>query len=386
LKPESTRAEYHAALHAVRGLCAAAVLVHHIILSSSAEWLETWHTALFYTPLEHMFSGGKFVRFMYVVSGYVLFLSYLHSKRWSTAEFYIRRFSRLWLPFVAASLVSLSIVSVLHHQVAAGSSFSEWYWAEGQPKEAGLRLWLSHILLTGQFDAITLNCASWSLTHELRFVLLFPLLAALASRNELMVLAGAVAGSVISKYGYAYLGEGGFYFTAETPLGAAFATLHFLPFFVAGMVIAKRQDDLIGHVRALKPWGIVACWALGYFAMRRNQDLVVVAGAALFLMLILAGERNGNWSKSPVLKWLGYHSYSIYLVHMPIIILCAQSLDGRAPYAILLPLELAAALAAAAVFERLVTHPCAQLGKRLTTQWRARQAGASSAESIPALT
>jgi peptidoglycan/LPS O-acetylase OafA/YrhL len=359
----------HAVLDGVRGLCAAGVVVHHLVISSASEWVGSFHAVLYYTPFEALFSGGKFVRVFFVISGFVLFASYASSKSWSCGEFYLRRFARLWLPFVAASLLSVGL-SFLTLDSEMFSGLSPWLRTIAQPGEITLQSWAEHVGLLGSASSILLNCVTWSLTHEVRFVLIFPLIAAAIVRWDIAVLLTSMVVAIAASAIYIYIPETGFFSTAETWTGAICSTAHYLPFFIIGMVLAKRCDSLCHWVGTRGPLEILGFWMIAFLLMRRSESVVSCVGVAAAIVLVLNCRIFQILSQHYAIGWLGRVSYSLYLVHMPILIFCAFLLSDLLPEEGVLIAALIASFLVAEIFDKLVTVRSIVAGKRAAVLFR----------------
>jgi peptidoglycan/LPS O-acetylase OafA/YrhL len=353
-------------LTALRGVCATGVVLHHLLLASSGAWKVPLHAALYYTPLEALFSGGKFVRIFFFISGFVLFLAHATGKPWSAAEFYVRRGACIWLPFAAASVIAVG-VQLLWAGAGPVEGLSNWFVVEAQAQSVTPTVWASHLALAGSAHSTAINCVTWSLVQEARFIVVFPLLAAAVARYDLGTLAAMIGFSMAADSGYRAAGEMGNFITAETWAGALFSTLHFLPFFVVGMVVAKRYDLLLAAVTRLGAIGVCAAWIAAFLLVRRSDCIAASAGTAMVVMLLLSTPHVRAWASVRPLQWLGRVSYSLYLIHIPIIICVGHMLSGAVPEPVWLCSALAASFLAAGAFDRLITRPLIAVSRSIAT-------------------
>jgi peptidoglycan/LPS O-acetylase OafA/YrhL len=351
-------------IDAVRGLCAAFVVVHHILLSWTGDWRNIAHGLLYYTPLEALFSGGKFVRMFFVISGYALYLVYAKDPTWNSVGFYIRRLVRIWLPYFAVSIVCVLVLHVSSIS-QVDSPFSQWLTVDARPSALSTGLWLAHLAMLGRHASTAINCATWSLVLEVRFVLLFPLLALAVARCDLLTLFIAYLAASGADIGYVALNEQGYFTTAETLYGAVCTTLHFLPFFVVGMVAAKRHDAVLAALGGMRPLSVIALWLLALVCIRRTQEVVASAGTVLLLILLLRSGRFASFARNNFPRWLGKLSYSLYLVHMPVLILFAYLFGDVLPQPAVLVAAFFASIATAHLFTATITRPSAALAKLL---------------------
>jgi peptidoglycan/LPS O-acetylase OafA/YrhL len=210
----------------------------------------------------------------------------------------------------------------------------------------------------------------WSLHWEVLFSLLLPvlLLAAPALRRQAPLLAG---GALVAVWGSWHPG-------AVTLLAP----------FAVGIALALREDAIValrgrlaGRRRRglLVPAGAVLLTAdVSLPGASRGVGLggaLVIAGAALLVLAPLVDERvDRALCRGPV-QWLGRRSYSLYLVHQPIVISLAFAL-GAPPLWALLPLALVASLAVTAVFFWLAEQPAQRAARAAGRAVAARRAPA----------
>ena len=347
---------------AIRGIAALGVVAHHLILTWTGSTHDTLQYYLYYTPFEALFSGGKFVRVFFVISGFVLFLPFLKKNQPSWTQFYIRRFCRVWPP-MAIVAVAAATLSLYLPPVSAIAGASHWFTTDTRPLEVTLTGLLRHLAMLGTDDSIKLNCVTWSLVHEARIMLIFPLLVVAVLRRDLWCLALSLAASVLARQVYFYEGELTYFATAETSPGAFASTINFLPNFVFGMVMAKRIDQLKTMLASRNLAVIIALWVVSYLLIRRSQDIAMGLGSSMFLMLCLCNAHVERFMRAAPLQWLGTLSYSLYLLHIPVIAGCVYALHDRVPLPVILLCAATATFILADIFQRLVAEPAAAFGK-----------------------
>jgi peptidoglycan/LPS O-acetylase OafA/YrhL len=149
-----------------------------------------------------------------------------------------------------------------------------------------------------------------------------------------------------------------------------------LPPFVLGMVLAFRlpQIERLAHrLRGRTPGSVsvklllaVACvcgltadWWIpfgGDPTMEGFASVVVALGACLTVVAALVLAFFGAFLRSPPMAWTGRRSYSLYLVHSPIVVALAFAAGGRFSLGYLLA-AFSLSLAAAAIFFALIEAP-----------------------------
>jgi peptidoglycan/LPS O-acetylase OafA/YrhL len=236
----------------------------------------------------------------------------------------------------------------------------------------------THVALVHTLFADTyygLNGPFWSLGIEVQFYLAFPLAVWLVDRFDWR----AVGLIVLATFGYriacAYAGN-----AAYQPLDLADVFLGRWLGFALGMLVAARVrcsleqrvdirvevSDLLGAIAAF----LVASYFL-YGPMRQWQyppkDLLFAGFYSVVLYLACTqGSLVGRLFACRVPVWLGKVSYSLYLIHLPIIVALAPTILALklAPATtfgvmtlILVPLVLALTAAFQHVFERPFVNP-----------------------------
>lgn len=367
-------------LDSLRGAAAFLVLTFHCAQLSTgfatrsnpfslAAWLEPW-SWLKYTPLRLLVSSGPpAVVLFFVLSGFVLSLPFLRSKRQpGYAEFAIKRVCRIYPPFVFAVLVSAALYASVQPTPISGLSawFNEVLW--DRPLSADYIA--ANLLMTGIPRDMTLDLVMWSLVHELRISLIFPLLFVLTHRRPMASLAASLLVSVACTAALAG--------TEATSLATSLVdTGRFIFLFVAGIVMAGRVDAIRMAVSRLSPRVVLLLWLMSVALMlapgpslSHYYNFVWGLGAVALIILTIGSERADRMLSVAPLVWLGKISYSLYLIHVPLLIAAVHLTHGRVPLwatvAIVIPLS----LAIAALMYRYVEEPSIRLGRLLAGQRR----------------
>jgi peptidoglycan/LPS O-acetylase OafA/YrhL len=395
------RAQRHGrlpALEGLRGLAALVVVVHHSLLATVPRFagaygvgpyplrgtLEWWLT---YSPLHVLWGGGEFVVVFFVLSGFVLSLPSARGGRAQRAvSYYPSRFVRLYLP-VWGALIFAALVHALAIGRATRAIGADWWLrAFGEPlslqaarEDAGL--------LSAHTGHWALLGVLWSLRWEVLFSLALPPLLAIAVHGLRTRVSWAL---VVAACAAALLWHG----TSEYLLE--------LPPFVLGMALAFGHADIARLARALArrrwwsaparlllaaacvgalsaDWWLVRSAPEGQTAMSGTAALLVAAGACLMVLAALTLGSFETFLRSRAMAWTGRRSYSLYLVHCPIVVALALAAGGRFSPGYLLA-ALALSLAAAAAFHRVVEAPAHRFARRIAHA----TGGAADAEVVAA--
>jgi len=198
-------------LDSLRGLAALAVSLAHIVgqpLGASAAVI----AVISLTPLHAFYEGQRAVLLFFVLSGFVLALPFFRGDVSPTA-FVVKRAVRLYPLYLLVMAASIAAYSIL-----LGDPHVNW--------NAGLSYASMVSASTPGVDGVV-----WSLAHEMRLSILFPILmipiVKFPSRWVLMASLGLVAAG---------------FWMGDTPRSVLpIATVYYAFFFVLGAVVAKHM-------------------------------------------------------------------------------------------------------------------------------------------------
>ncbi len=353
------RVTRYRSLDGLRGVAALVVVVHHCLLTSivlAATYrggsTSGWGLSelLTRTPLHLLWDGTGMVLVFFVLSGFVLTLAFTEppTPRW--ASFYVKRFPRLYLP-VWGSLGFAALLAVLVPRLVSGGQ-SWWVNAHAAPTTVTMVARDSTLI----WPPSLLNSPLWSLQWEAAFSLLLPVYVFVAVRWRGMALLKVCGALVVvgigSKTGH--------------------ASLLYMPVFVLGAVLAAERERLS---RMAACFSGVLWWAVGIAALAlMTGDWTVgplhewisrpmrSAGALLIVFLFLYCRPVATWAKHRTLQWLGRISFSLYLIHEPIVVSVDRLLPGDNPWEVLL-IAVPLSLVVAAGFYRLVEAPSLRVSR-----------------------
>jgi len=334
-RPGSRPARTLPQLDALRGVAILAVFTQHLndrflsvvrntIESNVPPALVPW----LLTTLHHAWWG---VDLFFVLSGFSLSLSWLRSKESSTKKFFLRRAARILPGYFVALLVTL----LFHRSIVA--------------QEAFVPALLVHLVVQqGYFPigGIVFIGASWSLTTEISYYLLFPWLqkTVAATRPKLLVLA---IGIVISSWFVrailhdASLEPGIFSGMLEATQRRWIVSR--LDQFMLGALAARAFVGLEDSPRAIRfaPLGVAISLPLLIIAFRLEGAYYYEKGGSFpYALLSLVTTTlvlsaclcRGRWvdvlAPAP-LRFVGIVSYGVFLYHQLALGLC--DFEGSSP-------------------------------------------------------
>jgi peptidoglycan/LPS O-acetylase OafA/YrhL len=298
-------------LQAIRGLAAVVVLFHHSLF-----YFSTTPDFRFFS--EALLNAHAAVVVFFVLSGYVLTRS-LYGKPRSFrlfTIFFVRRAFRilpaLWAGLLLASFYLFEVrgsVSVPH--------LSQWI-ADYHPGPARLKEFAGAAVGA---DASLLP-PLWSIRTELLASCFIPLMAAALAYGSSAMFAIAVLTATAALVGEVF-GAGIFIYLTDFVLGAAILSLKPLGRWWPGsrwmVVVASVMVLLFGRL-ASPDWR----FDVGYHAVL--PGLIEGVAAATLIHALVSDRRLGRVLRDPRLIWLGDVSYSLYIVHFPVMALVAIGL------------------------------------------------------------
>ena len=342
-----------ARLDELRGLAICAVFVSHAAL--------VFRNDLALAPVLSLPALGVGVDLFFVISGYLVVARAARSIAkvggfWrGAAAFWASRVIRIGVPawvtiaglYLAARLGALE--GVRGEDLVAGAGFfANFYWAPCFDGRDGC----GDPLLSSHF---------WSLASEMQFYALAPFIAALGRRSAwLITLAALAAGAALSRP------WGGFWWALRPDA--------LLVGVVVGMETRGRADWL-NRVPKISI-GLASYWLLVAAVLARVLSIggvgvgpVVVA--AIFGAVVASGRGASDTRKAVgtvLLRWLGERSFSIYLVHLPLLSGLRMALLDLAPVGVVAALAALGAVLAALCLEGLVTRPSMLAGRRVAAR------------------
>jgi len=380
--------ERFAELDGLRGICAVAVLLWHVLLTFPRAWavyeygapLQGWADPMawiFRTPLGIAVFGSAAVTIFFVLSGFVLALSFERVDRLRYPPFLVKRVVRIWAPFAVAILVSVAGAALLRATpVPASDWFRDWSWSE--PLDG--RTLFHHLAMTGA--AVTYDTPMWSLVHELRVSIVFPLIVLGALRAPRATLAVATAVS-LAAVGLQADGQ-------RWSLESALATLGYVYLFAAGAVLYAVLARLRARLQQLSTGAVAAIWAviLGglwfcvsveHFRTDKWAGLIVGVLSIAVVAMTLRGDLVSRALSGRGAKFLGRISYSLYLIHLPVILIVLHAWGERPGLNLARAAALLLCFPAAWLLNLAVERPAQDLGRWLAAQtvnWKAAVAPA----------
>jgi peptidoglycan/LPS O-acetylase OafA/YrhL len=342
----------------LRALAALWVALHHAMETAIPQQVLGTR---FWGPLLLTLSRGQFpVMVFLMLSGFCLYHPLVRRNprgpTFSNFAAYIkRRATRIGPPYLAAGVLCLILAAIPAVQIGR--------WGEIVNPITG-KVILSHLFLVHNLipeHATKIDFPMWSIGLEWQLYLVFPLLVwSLRRFHPGLTLTVTVLVAAVIRATYRHMPQ---------PLSGILrdGPLAYLEIFVLGMLAAS----LIGRGYNLRvpPRLLAVVAALGFLAVRAGSgnglghDLETsIATFCLLLLAATPGSAVGRFLGSPGLVKIGYFSYSLYLVHAPLIhlfwmVLRPLPLSDDVRFAILALVAMPLVVLASYGFHRLFERP-----------------------------
>ena len=349
-------------LDGLRGIAALIVVVYHatfvpLLLNKPVDKLGGIEILFSLTPIRIFTAGGEAVHVFFVLSGIVLgFVA--SSSKFKLIKYYKSRFVRLYFPVIPAVAISY-LTSFFLYSLNPKVKMPESLSAESVIKDL--------TLLAG--NGSTLGVL-WSLTWEVWFSILLPVFVFIAAKKlpllqVCLCLVSIMLGDALNK-----------------------GALQYLPMFLIGVVISKNWGRLEIAFAKIQIWrklnflllmlitAVAAItsqyWIASTFRPMVSPELLKIycypiEFLGVIVVVLLSGfhpKMIGFLNLKPI-KWLGMISFSLYLIHSPVVEFIEYwSWD----FAYLeFPLAIILSVIAGWLFFKLIEKPSHNLARKLST-------------------
>jgi peptidoglycan/LPS O-acetylase OafA/YrhL len=346
---ESVRSEvgYIPAIEGLRGIAVLWVVAFHYVVVRSGQftdpliaWIDAWSA-----PRTIVRSGFLGVDLFFIITGFLLTLPWFKHdlegrKRPSTREFYIRRARRI-LPayYVQLAMLFFVFLPLLNPTL--------WRAARGFVLgNLGLHVLFLHYTTPYSSASLSINGPLWTLALEMQYYLLLPLIAVWFLRAPYVAAGAFLAAALIWKtlalhdlqplislYGMIgarwNLSDANLRHFAGTQLPGYLG--HFALGILCGRAWLAHRATASGRIGAALLGLLAACSVLALYAVLAGHASWLGEHAWVLIPLTMvaaiwaAVSRRPAWGNKllgfPPLAFIGRISYSMYLYHLPVLLL-----------------------------------------------------------------
>lgn len=354
------------ALDGLRGLAAVVVVVHHSLLvvptlaaphfdGRATTW---WAALLVYSPLHLFWAGTEAVFLFFVLSGVVLGRA-AANPQFDWSRYVPARLVRLYLPVLGAVLVGVLTFRLVGREPFPGMS----EWLARLPTSYPLQgILQDSMLVTGVSRSIT---PLWTLQWEVLFSLLLGGYIFIAVRASPVL--QVMTAILLSALGYA----------------TGVVALYYLPMFAIGtaigahwVVVEQVGRRINSHPLSRFIWPLAAAvaavlvcsyWLLlpvfdGPPDLRLLSLPLILVGVTLVVLVAASWTPFASVLSLRPIQWLGAISFSLYLVHEPVIVAFAFASHGSAVWGAIAGVV---AFLAAQLFMLVMERPAHRLSRRI---------------------
>jgi peptidoglycan/LPS O-acetylase OafA/YrhL len=340
------------------------------------------------SPIHILWAGHEAVLLFFVLSGFVLSLPFLNNRTSTYSNYLIKRFCRIYIPYIVSIILSAILFNIINPSEVneLSSNFNDMW---SHPITIGSLI--SFIFMLGS-DVINLNGVTWSLVHEMRISIFFPVIMFFIIKLNWKK--GLPLGVGVSLFLWVF-------FTGVSSvlensnlqqLAMSFGeTFYYTSFFVIGATLAKYKDVLISKTQKISTKSKVLLFIIfiilylvewvsfGFGDLKYRDgiiptrvinlviDFAIAASVALLFILTLSFKKLNNALNNKHLVNLGKISYSLYLIHMIVLLVMVHTLIGHVPTILILVLSPIASVILAVPFYYCVERSAIQIGKKLTS-------------------
>jgi len=385
-------------LDSLRGIAAFTVMLSHVFLilpwaceTRSPDGAVWWLKLVMFSPARVVWAGHEAVLFFFMLSGFVLALLFFGKEEAPPFRLYlVKRFLRIYPPYLVAALSAIALREVFYKgPVPAVSSWFNQSWQS--PVTPGVIA--EHLLMIGSFKNCDFNPVLWSLVHEMRISIIFPLIVWALVKHERICLVLPIVFTFVYWLTSTLKFHGVIDFEHDY-----FATLNYSGLFIVGAYLAKNRRQIISVIHQIPrifKWGLLigamlaytnAFWLpyygpprVGMIAVVLNkfwvQDWIAAAGVLVFISLAISSGAMSVVLAAKPLQFLGSISYSLYLFHALVFKVVVTTLGQTMPMIAALGIGVVVSLLVATVSWRYIEVPVIHLGKVITKRWYQKRAG-----------
>lgn len=326
------------------------------------------------TPLHTIWAGREAVLLFFVLSGFVLSIPFFNGRKLNYTSYVIRRFFRIYIPYIVIMMTSVLLV-MLFHEYKNAEGLSSAY-ANRWDHEVSFQAIASYILMR-TYDITNVNGVVWTLFHEMKISLIFPVFVFIILKFRFFKgLICALGLNVLLYLSLEVIVNTAGDNLISSIINSFKGSLYYGTFFIFGAVLAKYKGKLeFIKVFSAKKKAALLClslvlinskWASVYLnAGEIATDMICLLGILTLFALVINSVRISDILTNKPLLWLGKVSFSLYLIHIPVLMMTTIFLGKVVPIVIAFIFVPVICLPIAHFTYRFLELPANNIGKRL---------------------
>ncbi|MFD5173909.1 acyltransferase family protein, partial [Bacillus mycoides] len=320
-------------LDSLRGIAAIIVLLGHFLALFPILGKKVMYST-FGAYFSILWQGHSAVIIFFVLSGFVLSLPFYKGTEFNYLKYLIKRVCRIYIPYIVILFIAIGIKLGIHSKIGTIPGLVQW---GSWNIEVSFNRVMDHILFLREFNPDAFIMVIWSLVHEMRISIVFPLIIFLLLRVNWKVSIGIAM--FLSVIGYLLMKNIPSEFNMPVSTNY-FITLHYSSMFIIGALLAKNREYLVSKIINLKVKYLLLPLGLLFFSYPRIPfmllskligeidyelyliiiDWYICFGAVLIILSALSSKLFSKLLLIKPVQFIGEISYSLYLVH-PIVLL-----------------------------------------------------------------
>ncbi len=387
-------------LDSIRGVSSVIVVIFHCVISfplfynayNYQEFKNGFVEVLTNSPLHTFWAGPEAVLVFFVLSGFVLSLPFLKDGKDGPTygRYVVKRICRIYIPYIVLMIFYTILITSLsdyrNMDMLSATFNNRW------DHPITLKAVVSAVFMM-DYDLANINGVVWSLIHEMRISIIFPIIIYFVKILDWKLFLPLGLGlSLLTNDASAHIAQTYLTGNAAWILSSFGNTMYYVPFFIIGAGFAKYRTAVCARIIQLK--GLLKLlllflsvvlinfkwvfYGLQIYSINNSNpkaltvttDWITALGIVLLFAFVLSSAKAEWFLTRRIFIWLGKISYSLYLVHVAVIMLCARYLSAVIPLQAAILAAPLIALPIASVAYKFIEKPAMELGKRLTAKSR----------------
>lgn len=360
------------------------VVVFHCLLSFSAFYhanydyeFNSWAMWLFtLSPVHTVWAGKEAVLLFFVLSGFVLMIPFANDRRPSYLPYIVKRICRIYIPYILVMAASVITAMLFweHNTLNSLSPTFENRWNH----EVSIKSIIAYIAMFN-IDTANVNGVVWTLFVEMKVSLYLPMFLLIIAKTNWkkgLVTALILNTGLLLVFSFA---NNNISFLPVKAFAAFFdGTFYYNYFFILGAVLAKERHRLMSYSK-VSDYAKASLLVLSLILINSRwvsyvitqhvehvENLVTAIGFALLFLVVLTSKPIDEFLTRKYLLYLGKISFSLYLVHIPVLMITVVFLSKVTPVWLAFTLVPIFSVLVAHYSYKWVEEPAMNLGRRLS--------------------
>ncbi|EOP47826.1 acyltransferase [Bacillus cereus] len=368
-------------LDSLRGIAAIIVLLGHFLALFPILGKKVMYST-FGTYFSILWQGHSAVIIFFVLSGFVLSLPFYKGTEFNYLKYLIKRVCRIYIPYIMILFIAIGIKLGIHSKIGTIPGLVQW---GSWNIEVSFNRVIDHILFLREFNSDAFIMVIWSLVHEMRISIVFPLIIFLLLRVNWKVSIGIAM--FLSVIGYLLMKNIPSEFNMPVSTNY-FITLHYSSMFIIGALLAKNREYLVSKIINSKVKYILLPLGLLFFSYPRipfmllskligeiDYDLYLIIidwyicfGAVLIILSALSSKLFSKLLLIKPVQFIGEISYSLYLVHPIVLLTTVHIFYGKISVPLILLISFLFTMVVSVLCYKFIEIPSIKIGRKLATK------------------